>query len=252
MAPDVESAIQVKEIVTRKLGIRYLVLVIADPYGRDAVRRLAGMVIPQRVFRTLLLGFPNLADSEMIGLLDNFSGDRPTYEILGDEKMVPLLELALDPSPATLAGAYPEDLRDFFARVYASEKMSDLVWLNSFRIMSSRLGRAGHAVAFILFVPLDDPGLILEIEGEFRRVGDAHGVRHDYGFITPLDQGQRAVFEYDFYLDHTRQDEIASMQQAIGAAAAMIEGFSARRPAVKWIRYLLYQGVCRQENLLYT
>jgi len=252
MAPSVELAFKAKEIVTTKLGIKYLVLVIADTYGRDAVRRLAKVVIPQKVFATLMLGFPNLPDNQMIDLLDDFSGDRAPYELLGDEKMLSLLELALAPSPATLAGAFPEDLRDFFAGVYENEKMSDLVWLNSFRILSSRLGRHKHAVAFILFVPLDEPGLVLEIESEFKRIGDRHGVHNDYGFITPLDQGKRAVFEYDFYLDHTREDEIERMQGAIQAAAGMIEGFSARRPAVKWIRYLLYQGICRQENFLYA
>ncbi|MCU0606995.1 MAG: hypothetical protein MUF78_06170, partial [Candidatus Edwardsbacteria bacterium] len=77
------------------------------------------------------------------------------------------------------------------------------------------------------------------------------GIKHDYGFITPLDLGKRAVFEYDYYLDHTDPAQIAVMRDAVMAAGAMIEGFSAAHPGVKWIRYTLYQGFARKEHILY-
>ena len=86
----------------------------------------------------------------------------------------------------------------------------------------------------------------------FKAIGDKYGIANDYGFITPLDLGKRAVFEYDYFLDHTDPDEIARSQEAALETAAMIEMYSAENVGVRWIKYVLYQGFCRSENLLYT
>jgi hypothetical protein len=63
--------------------------------------------------------------------------------------------------------------------------------------------------------------------------------------------GKRAVFEYDYYLDHTDSAQITIMQNAIMATAGMIEQYSAAHPGMKWIRYTLYQGFARKEHIFY-
>jgi hypothetical protein len=70
--------------------------------------------------------------------------------------------------------------------------------------------------------------------------------------MTPLDEGKRAVFEYDYYVDHTSEEDRIKVSKAIPEIAGMIESISARVPGVKWIKYTLYQGFCRSEQLLYT
>jgi hypothetical protein len=99
--------------------------------------------------------------------------------------------------------------------------MTDLVWLNMFRIISSRMGRDRHVVAFIVYVPLDRAETSGEIIGEFRRIGDACGIKNDFGFITPLDFGKRGVLEYDYYIDHTSQTEIEAARLLTYRAAVL-------------------------------
>ena len=46
--------------------------------------------------------------------------------------------------------------------------MTDLVWLNMFRIVSSRMGREKHVLALIIYLPMD-LGLVNEINLNFKQ-----------------------------------------------------------------------------------
>jgi hypothetical protein len=252
MSPTNDLAFKVKAVITEKLGIRYLVLVIGDKYAMRAIRSMGVTVLDNKLFRMLMLAFPKLAGSAWIDMLDEMAGNGSPYELLGKAEIQPLIEAALAPSPEVLAGAVDADMREFFTTLYERPEMTDLVWLNMFRILSSRMGRDKHVLAIILYVPMNDPPLIEEISGGFTAIGARHGIRGDYGFVTPLDEGKRAVFEYDYYIDHTSKEDRAKVFEAIPEIAGMIEGYSAKVPAVKWIKYTLHQGFCRSEALLYT
>jgi len=58
-------------------------------------------------------------------------------------------------------------------------------------------------VAFLVYVPTDRLDVIHEVIGGFGRVAGEHGLDHDFGFLTPMDLGKRAILEYDYYIDHT-------------------------------------------------
>lgn len=164
---------------------------------------------------------------------------------------MPLLESLIDSSPESLAQAVPEDLKGFYTDLYSRPEMTNMVWLSMFRVISSRMGRYKHPVAFILYVPMDNIPLIMEIDSEFKRIGEKHNIHNDYGFITPLDMGKRGVYEFDYYVDHTNDADRKNCLNAMAEAAEMIEGFCAGAKGVKWIQSVLYQGFCRSENLLY-
>ncbi|MCA1744721.1 MAG: hypothetical protein LC643_03230, partial [Bacteroidales bacterium] len=161
-----------------------------------------------------------------------------------------LSETALAPSPELLAQDVDPELQSFFKRLFSKPEMTDLVWLNMFRIISSRMGREKHVVPLIIYLPIENT-LVAEIDGEFRRIAEKHGLKNDYGFITPLDNGKRCVFEYDYFLDQTDPDEMARMQQALQEVGMMLEDYGQKTGTVKWIRHLFTQGFCRKENFLY-
>jgi len=75
--------------------------------------------------------------------------------------------------------------------------MTDPVWLNMFRnyqfANGTRETRGSNN-----YLPPYRHTLIAEINNEFKRIADCHGLKNDYGFITPLDNGKRCVFEYDY------------------------------------------------------
>jgi hypothetical protein len=252
MSPNNKLAFEVRTVISEKLGIQYLVLVIGDQHTLQAVRSLGVTVIDNKLFRLLMLAFPKLVDSAWTDILAGISGDRPPYEWLGKAEMRPLLEAALAPAADVIAGAVDEDLREFFTRLYERPEMTDLVWLTMFRILSSRMGRDRHVLAVILYVPLHDLNLIEEIHAGLKETTAAHGIRGEYGFITPLDEGKRAVFEFDCYFDHTSEEERARAKRAFAELAAVIGEFSRRVPAVRWFQHTPYQGFCRSEHLLYT
>jgi hypothetical protein len=129
--------------------------------------------------------------------------------------------------------------------------MSDILWLNTFRIISARMGRDGHVVAFILYVPLDNLDQIIEIDRAFSKVAEKNGVRGDFGFVTPMDRGRFAVLEWDMYLDHTDNAQIQHMQSAMADVGQLIADFEQQDPRILWIRYVFNQGCSRKESWFY-
>jgi hypothetical protein len=252
MSPSAELADKVKECITRGLGIEAVVFMVGDAYARDAVQKMAGSTIDNRLFRMLMLGLPALAGNEWMDLLRTFEGDKYPYEILCREDMHPLIEAVLSPSPETLAGAVHEDLRDFYTQLYSRPEMTDLVWLNMFRIVSSRMARHKHVVAFILYLPLDRIELINNINAMFREVGDRHGIDNAYGFLTPIDFGKRAVFEYDYYIDQTSRSDAEQIGMAMAELGPMLEKLTAENKGIKTMQYILSQGCARKEHFLYS
>jgi hypothetical protein len=251
MSPSKSLTERVKAVLPDVLGIRYAVFVVGDAYARDAIRRMAGSVIDSQMFRILMLGLPKLVDSEWIELVGSLEGARPPYEALCREEMRPLLEAALTPSPETIAAAVDEDLRDFYTRLYARPEMTDMVWLNMFRIVSSRMARHKHMFAFLIYVPLDKGEVINQIIAEFRRIADTHGIDNDYGFLTPMDFGKRGILEYDYYIDHTDPAEKKKIEKAMVEIEPFLDGLSARVKGVMFLKYVFSQGCSRKENFLY-
>jgi hypothetical protein len=251
ISPATELAYSVKDFFTETLGINYIVLVLADHYDRGIVRDMGVSVIDQKLFSTLMLALPVLKKGEIAELIGEYEGNQKPYELLSDPDLLPVIESLLESTPETLAGSVPDDLEDFYTELYRRPEMTDLVWLSMFRIISSRMGRYKHVVAFIVYMPLDRLEVIEAMNKRFKEIGDKHGIHHDYGFVTPLDMGKRAVFEYDFYVDHIDEDDLDRGRAAMGETAAMIEEFSGLYKGVRWIRYTLYQGFTRPEHILY-
>jgi len=250
LSPTKKSAAEIKEVFRDKLGIEYLVLVIGDQYAIRSVSAMGHPVFDQRLFRALFLGLPSLRSADWLALLTSLSSDEP-FSYLKIKGFAEMAETALSPSPAHLVEDTDPELRSFYEKIYARPEMTDLVWLNMFRILSSRMGREKQFSVNIIYLPLETD-LIGEICAEFKRIADRHGLKNDLGFITPIDDGKRAILEYDYFFDQTDPDEISRTQRAAMDAGALIESYSARLGTIRWIRHVVNQGFSRKENLLYT
>lgn len=251
IAPTEELAKKIRGVFGEDLGLGGLVVVMGDRYHLQAARQLAPAVLEQEVMAALILGLPSLGEDGFLDVLAGMEGDRLPYETLADPAMLPLIEAALEPSPEKIAAQVPKDLRESYQNLYRRPELTDMLWLNEFRIVSSRMGREGHVVAFILYVPLDDVGLIQSIHRAFLEISERCGVRGDFGFLTPLDEGSMAVLEWDMYLDHTDAQQAAAMRRAMEEAAKMICSFEAEDSRVLWIRWLFNQGFSRKESFLH-
>lgn len=251
LSPTQKLAAAVKDTFKDKLKIEYIVFVIGDKYALRSIKDMGYNYFDDRMIRILNLGLPSLTNASWLDMLDELSDDNEPFSYLGLEHFADLAEAALAPSAKQLVQDVDPELRSFFEKLYSRPEMTDAVWINMFRICSSRMGREKHLLALIIYLPIDNE-LIGKINGEFKRIADSHGLKNDYGFITPLDDGKRCVFEYDYYLDHTNPDEILKAQRAMMDAGMMIEKFSAETGSVQWIRYLFTQGFCRKESFLYS
>jgi UDP-N-acetylenolpyruvoylglucosamine reductase len=260
ISPESSLARRVKDFFENTLKTPFMVMVLGDAKDRTAVENMGRTVLSNDLFRALMLGIPkltpapgqhqdNLADIlQPVAEADGI----PLIHLLGRKDLMPVITAALTPSPETHALAVPEDLRPAYAQIYEKPEMTDLVWLNMFRILSSRMGREKHLLPLVLYVPLDKPEVIGSLVEGLRGVADSLHLKNDFGFVSPIDFGKRAFLEYDFYLDQNDPQEIQHSRMALAAAAELIEKTSASVPGVQWIRYTLNQGCCRKENLLYS
>jgi ferredoxin len=251
MSPSQALSDKIKHVMPDVLGIQYLVFAVADAHGRSAIRKMARTVIDSNLFRTLMLGLPRLADPKVVDLVRGFEGRTPPYEIFCRPEMRSIVETILRPSPETIAESVDEDLREFYTRLYARPEMTDMVWLNMFRIVSARMSRHKHMFAFLIYVPLDKVEVINGIIAEFGRIAAAHKIEHDYGFLTPMDFGKRAILEYDYYLDHTDPAEKKKIGEAMGTIGPWLDGLAAKTKGVTFLMYVFSQGCSRKENFLY-
>ena len=249
LSPTKNMAAEVKEIFRDKLKIEYLVMVIGDKYTLRSIKEMGYNYFDNRLMRILNLGLPSLTSAKWLDLLEELAEEEP-FSYLGLKHFADLAEAALAPSPAQLVNNVDPELRPFFEKLYSRPEMTDPVWLSMFRIISSRMGRDKHGVAMIIYLPIDSK-LVIEINSEFKRIADAHGLKNAFGFITPLDDGKRCVFEYDYYFDQNDPDEKKKIQQAAMEAGMMIEKYSAETGTVTWIRYVFCQGFSRKESFLY-
>ncbi|HEX2945255.1 MAG TPA: FAD-binding protein [Clostridia bacterium] len=250
MAPSKKLAAAVKRVFEEKLDMPFVVLVIGDRYAMRAIREMGHPVIDQSLFKTLYMGLPSLESAEWLDLLEGLSDDK-CYSYLLLSGFGELASIALAPSPAQLARTIDPELRKVFTDIYSRPEMSDLAWLNTFRIQSSRYCRENPCVALVCYLPVD-VSLITEILRGLCSIADRHGIRNGFGFITPFDNGKRCVWEYDYYFDNNDPDGLERIRQAAEEAGCLLDEYSRKTGTVRQVRYVTNQGCCRKENLLYA
>ena len=249
LAPTKKLAAEAKDIFTKKLGMPYLVLLIGDTYALRSVCEMGYPVIDQKLFKTLYQGLPSLKSAKWLDLLKELSDDDP-FSYLHFGQFGDLAETALAPSPAQMTEDIDPDLRAFFEKLYSRQEMTDLVWLNTFRIQSSRYCREKPCVALVCYLPID-ASLIAEIQGGLRDIAEKYHLKNEFGFITPIDNGKRCVWEYDYYFNHNDPDDISRIQLATYEAGALLDEYSKKTGTIRQVRYVVNRGCCRKENLLY-
>ena len=250
LSPTKKSASEIKNIFTDKLDIPYLVVVIGDKYAIRSIDEMGYPYFDQRLFRALYLGLQSLKSAEWMGLIKELTDDEP-YSYLRIKSFPDLLETALSPSSLSYSKEIDPDLKPFFEKLFAKEEMTDLVWLSMYRIMSTRLGRKKPFLPVLIYLPVDNE-LINELNDKFRLIAEKYHVDNDFGFITPIDHGKRCIFEYDYFFDHNDPEEIKRIRLAATEANIMVDEYSIKTGTVRGHPYVLYQGFCRKENLLYT
>lgn len=252
ISPTESLAEKTRDIFSGILEMTHVVSVIGDKYARNSIKQMVPCVIESNTLKMLMLGLPRLAGSRWTHIVTGLESDRPAYEAVFSEEMLPVLEQVLAPSPETLAAAVDEDLREFYTNLYSRPHMTDMVWLTMFRIVSARMSRHKHMFAFLIYVPLDRVDVIHDLIASFADIAETHAIDHDLGFITPMDFGKRGILEYDYYIDHTDSRESEKIQQAMKDIEPMIDKLSAATRGVKFLKYIFSQGCARKENFLYT
>ncbi len=152
LSPTIKSASEIKTIFAEKLGIPYLVVFIGDKYALNAIDEMGYPYFDQRLFKALYLGLPSLKSAQWLDLIKELSDDEP-YSYLRIKSFADLLEAALTPSPALYSEEIDPELRPFFKKLFSRDEMTDIVWLNMFRIMSTRLGRKKPFLPVLIYLP---------------------------------------------------------------------------------------------------
>jgi hypothetical protein len=108
-----------------------MVLVIGDRYAIRNVLAMGRPVFDERLFKALSLGVPSFRSAEWQGFL----GGIPTLEPFSYLRIKGFAEIAETVDP---------DLRPFFEKIYGRPEMTDMVWLNMFRIPRRSPGPGGR------------------------------------------------------------------------------------------------------------
>jgi len=251
LSPTRELSDKLKQNLGEVFGIQYGVLVIADSYGLDAIKKIAATVIDGPLLKNLMLGLPRFLDNEWLDLVRSYQGEKAPYEILADPASRPIVEAVLQPSPETAAMTVDEDLRPFYTDIYSRPEYTDPVWLSAHRILSCRMGRHKHIFAFLAYLPADDPVLLNSMNDTFGEVARELEIDHDFGFITPMDMGKRLVYEYDYYLDQTSSEDKGKAGAVMQKIVPWLDDLAMTQKGFTWIKTFFSQGCARKEGFFY-
>jgi hypothetical protein len=213
------------------MGMQFMVLFIGDKYALRSVQDMGYPAIDQKLFSTLYQGLSSLGSADWLDLLNEIADDTPfSYLLAGG--FTELAETAIAPSPSLMTKDLDPELRSFFEKLYSRPEMTDLVWLNTFRIQSARYCREKPCVALVCYLPIDT-SLIREIQAGLRDIADTHGLKNGLGFLTPIDNGKRCVWEYDYYFDHNNPDETSAIKLATQKAGNLLDEYSKKTGTVR-------------------
>lgn len=243
-------ASEIKDVFLNKLDIPYLVVVIGDKFAIRAIGEMGFAYFDQQQFKALYLGSPSLKSAPWLDLIKEVSDDEP-YSYLRVKSFAELMETALSSSPELYVKEIDPDLRPFFEKFFSRTEVTNLVWQNMFRAMSTRIGRKKPFLPVLIYLPIDN-ALINELTDKFRDIADKNRIDNAFGFITPIDNGKRCIYEYDYFFDHLDPDEISRIRLAATEVNLLVDEYSVNTGTVKGHPYVLYQGFARKENLLYS
>jgi hypothetical protein len=247
LSPTPQISKDFEHICKNYLKLNWVVSVIGTKDDQKIVEEMAECTMDQPLMKSLILGAPRfsaLRNSEFLKIL---SEEDDPLKALFAGPMRKHLEKSLDPSPEQVAKVYDKDLQDFFKKVYSKPEMTDVVWLHAFRILPTRMLRQRMFMGPGGSIWTGDVDHMLEWIQMFADVGDKYNLEHSLGFITPLDQGNFAYMEYDYFYDHNDPDLgnkisktfIETMEQSyvMGKVVTLLD--------------YLFKGMYRKEHVLY-
>lgn len=252
VAPTHEVALQLNEVLKERMGIRFLLMLLGDRYDMENAKSMVDLFIDQEIIRLFMFNVSKLNTDEGLEILSQVPASDSSYQILLKGEMKSLIKMNFSSNPETIAEAIDEDFYDFYKELYSRPQMTDFRWLNMFRILSARMGRNHAFVARIFWCPLDRLPIVLEVCDILRETADKYGLKNEFGFLTPVDSGKRAVLEYDYYFDQNNEQERNRTKKAA------IESIKNVGPLVQKTKGLLigeltaFQGLSRMENFLYV
>ena len=82
-------------------------------------------------------------------------------------------------------------------------------------------------------------------------IGDKYDLRSGLGVINPMDFGKRAQIEHVYYFDQTNNQERENAANATIESMNKVNKFTQEMKAPALLS-IVFQGLCRSENLLYT
>lgn len=251
ISPTFQASEELRRFFTEEMEVQYLLMVVGDKYTVRTIKEMADVTIDQKMVRTIMLGLPKFYSDEGMEILRQLSGAEKPNKLLFKEETRPLIEMSLSPSPKNIAAAVDKDLQDFFKKLYSRPEMTDLVWLNMYRILSSRIGRNYAYAPGFAFVSLDNLDKVVEICDMLQSIGDKYDLRSGLGVINPMDFGKRAQIEHVYYFDQTNNQEKENAANATIESMNKVNEFTQEMKAPALLS-IVFQGLCRSENLLYT
>jgi hypothetical protein len=247
LSPTPQITKDFEDICKNYIKLNWVVSVVCTKNDQKIIEQMAEYSMDQSLLKSLILGAPRfskLKDSEFLKVL---SEEEDPLKALFAGPMRKHLEKSLDPSPEQIAKVYDADLQDFFKKVYSKPEMTDIVWLHTFRILPTRMLRQRMFMGPGGSIWTGDINHVLNWIQMFADVGDKYHLEHSLGFITPLDHGNFAYMEYDYFYDHNDPDLgskisktfIETMQQsyAMGKVVTLLD--------------YLFKGMYRKEHILY-
>ncbi|QQS50728.1 MAG: FAD-dependent oxidoreductase [Bacteroidota bacterium] len=252
IAPTKKTENELKVVLKEKLGIHYFILIIGETHAIDNVKRITQVSIDQEMFRNIIYSIPKLCGHEGIDMLADIPSNKQPYEVLFKRGMENLVEVALDPDIENYYKAVAPDMQEYYKTLYSDPNLTDVLWLNLFRLTTPRLSRETQYCAVLLHLAINEMVLIPELTEKLDKVGIKYGLKSFFSNLSPLFQSRWIMFEYDFFHDQTNEQEREKARKAINESYELLLDYIATEKIKNGFLSMItrWQGLARYESII--
>jgi hypothetical protein len=241
----------VRSFLEEDLGINCFVLVVGDRAVLQGLRTMFAPIIDGDTIPRLLRALPTLRSVPGVAALVDINTEPALFRRIFSDDMRALLNMAVQPSVNEFESVTDPFLRSFLKEIFLRPEMLDPSWLNSFRVLSARMGRGHQFAGQSAYLSLDPPDGARKLTERLTELGREHGIKGDFGYLVPIDNGTRAVMEYDFYYDQTNAEANKTMVTLLAKSKTALKELAAEGTIIWTGADLEGHGLARYQSYLF-
>jgi hypothetical protein len=245
------------DILKEYLKINYALLLLCERDEIDQIRDLLGntsVILNRDEIKAIIDGIPAITSAESIFLLESEMYEEKPYNMIFGKALKYFLDAIVpEDGDEEYSMEYIDDknLRKAFIKMLYKPCMNDVLHLFNFRENGARVARHLDFAPKLCFCDFSDADLIDEICSIYKQHADRYSLKNYLCFITPFDNGNWALIEYDMKFNKLDKLSVRDAKKAFFASENQLTELAESNPGRIFLsRNAFLRGFIQRNSVL--